>query len=322
VFDELYSGSIGVAQTWLFEHAVQPVLHAAGLIHLDETAFAATEWFILGLLEIALLYAILRPLEAARPVERWTSRENVRVDVIYTMLGRLGIVPLAFFFLLQPLADAIESSMRMAGFARYNLEDVVPGIAAVPLVAFFVYLVVLDLAEYWRHRFSHRFGWWWALHALHHSQRQMSFWTDNRNHLLDDFTQAVWIAAIALVIGVPPGQFFLAIIAARMLESLSHANARVSFGRLGERVLVSPRFHRIHHAIGLGHEGRFYGCNFAVLFPLWDILFGTANFSDRLEPTGIRDQLDGRDYGRGFWAQQWIGVRDMLRALFRKSHNA
>jgi hypothetical protein len=29
--------------------------------------------------------------------------------------------------------------------------------------------------------------------------------------------------------------------------------------------------------------------------------------------TGIRDQLDGRDYGRGVLAQQWLGLRRLLR---------
>ncbi len=78
-------------------------------------------------------------------------------------------------------------------------------------------------------------------------------------------------------------------------------------------LLVSPRFHRLHHAVGLGHEsagqGSLGGHNFAVLFPVWDILFRSARFDDPLQPTGIRDQLDGRDYGRGFWAQQWLGLK-------------
>ena len=314
-WDDLYAGTIGALQTRIFEAVVQPILHATGGIALDESAFAATEWFILGLIEIAVLYAVLRPLEAKMPAEAWATRDGTRVDVLYTLLSRLGVVPLGFFFLLQPLADEIESTMRMAGFARYNLDDLVPSAVEHPIVAFFVYLLVLDLAEYWRHRLSHKFQWWWSLHALHHSQRQMSFWTDNRNHLLDDLTQALWVAAIALFIGVPPGQFFMIVVATRMLESLSHANIRVSFGSLGERLLVSPRFHRVHHAIGLGHEGVHRGCNFAVLFPIWDIAFRTANFTTNLEPTGIRDQLAGRDYGRGFWAQQWVGLRDMVRAL-------
>jgi sterol desaturase/sphingolipid hydroxylase (fatty acid hydroxylase superfamily) len=103
------------------------------------------------------------------------------------------------------------------------------------------------------------------------------------------------------------------LIATRSLESLQHANLRLSFGRWGERLLVSPRFHRRHHAIGDGHEGIYRGCNFAVLFPIWDVLFGSANFEAGYPATGIRDQLAGRDYGRGFWQQQWFGLKRMIR---------
>ena len=105
----------------------------------------------------------------------------------------------------------------------------------------------------------------------------------------------------------------------QLVESLSHANVRMDFGRLGSRLLVGPRFHRLHHSIGLGHEGdrpgTLGGHNFAVLFPVWDLLFGTARYDGLDHPTGIRDQLPeegGRDYGRGFWAQQWLGLKRLM----------
>lgn len=101
----------------------------------------------------------------------------------------------------------------------------------------------------------------------------------------------LWTAGIALPIGVPPGQFALIVVLGRMVESLSHANLRLSFGTVGERLLVSPRFHRVHHPIGLGHEGEQRGCNFAVLFSVWDVLFRTANFDNAYPATGVRDQL-------------------------------
>jgi sterol desaturase/sphingolipid hydroxylase (fatty acid hydroxylase superfamily) len=51
------------------------------------------------------------------------------------------------------------------------------------------------------------------------------------------------------------------------------------------------------------------GHNFGVLLPWWDIWLGTANFEDRFDATGVRDQVEhGRDYGRGFWRQQWLGL--------------
>jgi sterol desaturase/sphingolipid hydroxylase (fatty acid hydroxylase superfamily) len=196
-----------------------------------------------------------------------------------------------------------------------TLEDALPWLATAPLASFFVYLVVIDFAQYWLHRLQHRFEWWWQLHALHHSQRTMSFWTDNRNHLLDDLLGAFWMAGLALLIGVPPTQFVGIVVLTRLIENLSHANVRLSFGTIGERLLVSPRFHRMHHAIGSGHEGPARGCNFAVLFPVWDVLFGTANFEPAYPPTGIRDQLSGRDYGEGFWRQQKLGLARMLAVL-------
>jgi len=302
-------------QTWLFEALVQPALYRLDLADLSEPAYESLEWLIWGVLEIALLYVILRPLEARFPVERWTDRREVGTDVLYTMLHRLGVVPLAFFFLLTPIVDRAESALHLAGIGPVNLEDALPWLAASPLAAFCVYLVVLDFADYWRHRLQHRFGWWWSLHALHHSQRKMSFWTDNRNHLLDDLIGSLWFAGVALAIGVPPGQFLLIVIATRMIESFSHANVRVRFGAVGERLLVSPSFHRRHHGIGYGHEGPAHGCNFAVLLPVWDLIFGTADFARGFEPTGIRDQLAGARYGERFWEQQWLGLKRLARAL-------
>jgi sterol desaturase/sphingolipid hydroxylase (fatty acid hydroxylase superfamily) len=115
---------------------------------------------------------------------------------------------------------------------------------------------------------------------------------------------------------VPPAHFLGIVIVTRLIESLSHTNVRLSFGWLGDRLLVSPHYHRLHHGIGIGHEGRLQGCNFAPLFPVWDLLFGSARFSGDYPATGIRDQLDGADYGKGFIRQQLLGLQRLTRALF------
>lgn len=308
---ELFSN----VHTSLFESLVQPALYALGFMSYAEPAFDALEFALYGALEIGLMLLLLRPLESWRPVEQWKDRRAVRVDVLYTFLHNLGAVPLAVFVLLRPLQDSVDGALRLQGFIPPSLEDIFPWLAAHPLASFFIYLAILDLAEYWRHRLQHRFQWWWGLHALHHSQRQLSLWSDRRNHLLDDVLADLWMVLVALAIGVPPAHFLGIVIATRLIESLSHTNVRLHFGWLGERLLVSPRYHRTHHGLGVGHEGRAMGCNFAPLFPLWDILFSTANFARDYPATGIRDQLEGVDYGEGFMRQQLLGVRRMLRAL-------
>ncbi len=302
-------------QAWIFETAVQPLMFHLDVMAYAEDAHEAIETVMVGTLEIAVLYAVLKPLEIWRPVEQWAERTSVRTDVMYTWLHRLGVLPLLIFLLLVVPVSELDAWLRMNDMVRPNIEDVIPGIVRNGFVAFLITVFVIDFVEYGMHRLQHRVAWWWALHSLHHSQQQMSFWADDRNHLLDDILTSIGVAMVALAIGVPSNQFILAIIAARMIESLSHVNARIGFGWLGSRLLVSPPYHRRHHAMGTGHEGLYRGVNFATLFPVWDMLFRTADFTPGYQPTGVRDQLEGRDYGRGFWQQQWLGLLRMKNAL-------
>jgi sterol desaturase/sphingolipid hydroxylase (fatty acid hydroxylase superfamily) len=115
----------------------------------------------------------------------------------------------------------------------------------------------------------------------------MTFWTDDRNHILDETIAALWFGTIALLIGVSPAQFPLLLLLMRLVEAFSHGNIRLSFGRIGERLLVSPRFHRLHHGVLSVAE---HGKNYAVLFPVWDWLFKTADFNRHAYPrTGDPD---------------------------------
>ena len=306
---EPIAGWFGALQGALFQSLVLPLLQLAGLAVYTEDAFNATEDVLWGAIEVALLMLLLIPLERRYPAERFARGAAVRTDVIYTLLHRLGLVPLLFFFTLRPLFESLQATLHLHGVPTPNLESMVPALATHPVASLVVYLVLLDFAQYAVHRAQHAFGWWWALHAVHHSQRQMTFWTDNRNHLLDSMLTESIFALVALAIGVPPAQFALLVVLPRLVESLSHANLRLSFGALGERLLVSPRYHRLHHAMLASPHGDYRGANYAVLFPLWDVLFGTADFRRDPGPTGIDDQLAGRDYGEGFWAQQWLGLK-------------
>ena len=309
------------AQQVLFEAAVQPLAFALGAGHLLEDGFAATGWLLVGLLQIAVLLCVIGPAQRLWPVEPVRDRHAVLVDVLYTLIHRLGLFKLAMFFTVEDGLTAGIGWLRAHGLPTLQLDQLWPGVSDRAWVSFLIYLVVFDLIGYAVHRAQHRWHWWWQLHAVHHSQRQMTMWSDNRNHLLDSAIDGALFAVLAILIGVGPSQFVALVAVTQLLESLQHANLRWRWPRLAERLLVSPSFHRRHHAIALGHEPgntalRPYGANYGVLLPWWDMLLGTADWRAGLEPTGIDDQLRGRDYGRGFWAQQWLG----LRRLFGHGH--
>lgn len=307
-----------VVQQWLFEHAVQPAAFALGAGNLLEDGYTATGWFLVGVLQIAVMVLVIGPAQRLWPAEAVTDRSAIRVDVLYTLLHRLGIFKLVMFFTFEEWALEFFGFLRARGLPTLQLDQVWPGISDVAWVSFLLYLVVFDALGYWIHRFQHRFHWWWQLHAVHHSQRQMTMWTDNRNHLLDSVLVDLIFAAMALIIGVGPSQFVALVALSQLFESLQHANLRWPWPRWLERLLVSPRFHRRHHDIGLGNEPgknmtHLYGANFGVLFSWWDLIFGTADGRGGNVATGIYDQVhDGRDYGRGFWAQQYLAIKRLL----------
>jgi sterol desaturase/sphingolipid hydroxylase (fatty acid hydroxylase superfamily) len=305
------------AQQWLFETLMQPAMFHLGLGQFLEDGYAAAGWLLVGLIQIAVLVLVIGPLQKWRPVEPVTDKQAVRVDILYTLIHRLGLFRVALFFTVEPLFDDLFGMLRVHGVGTFQLDQLWPGVTDVAWVSFAVYLVVFDFADYWIHRAQHQFGWWWALHSLHHSQRQMTMWSDNRNHLLDDLIRDSLLVILGQVIGVGPGQFVAIVAVTQLSESLQHANLKLWFGRVGERLWVSPRFHRLHHSIGIGHEsegkGTLGGHNFGVLLPWWDSLFGTANYELRYDATGVRDQVEeSAEYGRGFVAQQWLGLSRLL----------
>jgi hypothetical protein len=70
------------------------------------------------------------------------------------------------------------------------------------------------------------------------------------------------------------------------IGTLQHANLRWTFGPAG-RVLVSPAYHRLHHA------PETQDVNLGVVLTIWDALAGLARFPSRADALG-RTGLDGR----------------------------
>ncbi len=297
---------------WMQEHVLLPLMYQVGLMQWEDISYGWALFAVYGAFQVVVTFAVCLPLELWRPVEHWPSKRAVIVDVIYTFISRVGLLPLVTFVLFYEAQVALNGYLTDHGWIPPTLEGIFPVLLGHQLATFFIYVVILDFFDYWRHRLSHVFNWWYSLHALHHAQRQMTFWSDDRNHLLDDIISFVWFLAIGLLIGIPPLQFPLLVLVLRFLESLSHANARLSFGWLGERLLISPRFHRTHHGVTAAGER---SVNYGAILPWWDMIFGTADFQRAYVTTGDPTAEEALASG-GYFTQQWVGIRRLARDVF------
>ena len=290
---------------WVQQHWLIPLLWHTGLLAWEDISYGWALFATYGAAQVLVMFAICLPLEHFRPVERWPDHKAVATDVLYTLIQRIGVLPLVTFVGFYEVQVTLNGWLTDHGYVPPTLERFAPALLGHPVLTFICYAIILDFAEYWRHRVSHRIGWWWALHSLHHAQRQMTFWSDDRNHLLDDLIAALWFGAIALLIGISPLQFPLLVLLLRLLESLSHANARVDFGPVLGRLLIAPRFHRAHHGIRAAGQR---SCNYGAVLPWWDMLFGTADFTRDYARTGDPSAEEALASG-GYFAQQRAGLR-------------
>lgn len=198
-------GVFDSVQQWLFESVLQPLMFTTGLASLLESGYEASGWLLVGLLQLVVIVAVIGPMQRWWPVEPINDRATIRTDILYTLIHRLGLFRLALFFTVDPLADSLFGALRVAGVSTFQLDGIWPGVTDISWVSLLLYLVVFDFVDYWIHRGQHHFEWWWRLHSLHHAQQQMTMWSDNRNHLLDDLLRDVILVTVAQLIGVAPG---------------------------------------------------------------------------------------------------------------------
>ncbi len=315
-----------VAQAWqagvtaISTGLVQPAGAALGLTERLGNPADVAEALMISVLHLVLIGGVLRPLESWWPAERWNDRHHTRVDRLNTILMIMGLFPLFSFVVLTPLAQLFSEGAGAGADAPSGLKLWVPWFNDHPWLLFGLYYVLYDLAYYLMHRTQHLIPWWWALHSMHHSQRQMSCWTNDRTSYIDGVLQSFVLAGVGLVMGVDAAEFAWMTLLSELMQNLSHANVRWDFGTLGGRLFVSPLFHRLHHMKRDPENPALHNCNYGQVFSVWDVLLGTARYEpDRVRETGVSDPVVDADNDLGLVGQQLYVARRFWSAVRRRA---
>jgi sterol desaturase/sphingolipid hydroxylase (fatty acid hydroxylase superfamily) len=266
---------IGATAAWLGVVGVRALLGAGDLAQVLSTArgrtIAPALLVFVGVMLLAerLWPAVRRPLFARAHL----------VDFGYLVL---------FATLVLPLLTVVETGVgvevdRHARFLILSRLPVVPEVVVIVAI-----LIGIDAMNWVAHVANHRSLGLWRLHALHHSQEDMSVLTTFRTHPL---VHATYLPALfpALILGASGTVPLAGIIVYSCLVTLPHANLRWTLGPLG-RIFVSPAFHRLHHvSTPLDERGT---VNFGFALVCWDQLARRAVF-----PTGgapVETGISGR----------------------------
>ncbi len=146
-------------------------------------------------------------------------------------------------------------------------------------------VLLLDLMYWTQHYVNHRVPILWSFHSLHHSQRELNFFTDFRYHVVEYIVRHTILVIPFLILAVEPHTIVWFAVFQRWYTRVYHGNIRTSLGPL-RYLLVTPQSHRVHHSI----EPRHHDTNFGSLFSIWDHLFRTQYRGyDEYPDTGIED---------------------------------
>lgn len=299
----------GTTTTWsllvdgLARHAVAPVLDQLGISPSATDPREVAQYFLITSIQVAIIAGVFRPMEKLWPAEIQRDRKLRALDRSYTLIKLFGALPLFTYFVLAQFARLFAGDA--AGESTPLLPRVFPWFAPHPVLLFVLYYAIYDFVYYLIHRLQHAIPWWWALHSLHHSQRELGCWSNDRDHYLDDLLEALIVAAVAVFIGVAPIEYALLVLGGELLQNLDHANIRLRFGPVLDKILVDPRYHRLHHMRVDPARPGLHNCNYSFVFPIWDILFGTALYGEAVRPTGVGDPTVDADNRYGLLAQQW-----------------
>jgi sterol desaturase/sphingolipid hydroxylase (fatty acid hydroxylase superfamily) len=263
---------LGAACSWLGYVGLRTLMSGGDLSFAISTARArAVGPVLLVFVAVILLAEQLWPA-VPRPL---LSRAHL-VDAGYLVL---------FAAVVMPLLTLVETgfSVEIGRHAHFLLLGRLP--LGPQVIASGLILIGIDAMNWGGHVANHRSLTLWRLHALHHSQEDMSVLTTFRTHPLihASYLPSLFPALILGASGAVPG---VAVIVYGCLITLPHANLRWKFGPLG-RVFVSPAYHRLHHAASpLDERGT---VNFGFVLVCWDQMIRRAAFPTNAAPvaTGI-----------------------------------
>jgi sterol desaturase/sphingolipid hydroxylase (fatty acid hydroxylase superfamily) len=202
------------------------------------------------------------------------------LDFCYAVFYALLVVPLIV------LLGAGFSGL----LARLEPWLVLPRMPGVPAWCFVALAVLgIDAVDWLTHLANHRLNALWRLHAVHHSQEELSILTTYRAHPLVHVSfllSAVPILAVEANTATPA----VVLTVYACLGALPHANVRWTYGPAG-RIMISPAYHRIHHSA----TGRL-DINLGTVFAIWDTMSRRAVFPARAaaDRTVIETGLSGR----------------------------
>jgi sterol desaturase/sphingolipid hydroxylase (fatty acid hydroxylase superfamily) len=229
--------------------------------------------------------------QRCNPDKRWWRNPGLFTDMCYFLVVPF-IAPYVRMGLMVTGAALLAFTVTGQSVSEYFEQGGGPLSALSFWAQVPVYIIVSDFLLYWTHRMFHGHT-MWRYHAIHHSAEDVDWTTAYRFHPVNLCFGTFLVTAIMLFLGISPTVVLFLVPFDSVTAFFVHANLNWTLGQL-RFVVATPVFHRWHHT----RPGEGGNANFAPLFSLWDVLFGTFYMPERSVPAiyGVDDPSFPQDF--------------------------
>jgi sterol desaturase/sphingolipid hydroxylase (fatty acid hydroxylase superfamily) len=222
-------------------------------------------------------------------IELWVARRRQRA--VYRLTDALGDLGCGIF---QQVAVLFFGGLLLAAYVWMYHHLRIVDLGRHAALGWIVAFVGVDFTYYWWHRASHRVGFLWAAHVVHHQSEDYNFAVALRQAVLSPITSLPFSLPLA-ILGVPPLAYATAEALSTLYQFWIHTELVGKLGPL-ESVINTPSHHRVHHA----RNPRYLDRNYGAVLIIWDRLFGTYVPEEERPTYGITKPL--RSFN-AIWAQ-------------------
>ncbi len=257
-------------------------------------------WFLSSLI-VALLYFLFKTYKSKTYPKRilaFVSTQRYRreffKDCLYFSL-RVLYKPIYFGFLYLNIDNITHFFTTYAGFSYFRFSH--PIVFLDPVNGVYLYaliqLLYIDFTNFLAHYLEHKVPWIWYFHMTHHRATVLNPITKSRTHPIAYIIGFVNIAILQI-----PGLLMLSTafnisrssetkltilmityFIFSFIQHVRHTHIRINYGRYLSYILTSPHMHQVHHSRNPIHFDK----NFAVIFSVWDVIFGSLYIPARKE---------------------------------------
>lgn len=202
-------------------------------------------------------------IETVWPARSWFVKRSKRIQF------SVGLAIVNNLFIRLVVASPFMMLATWVNSKNYGLSNFLKLHGSLEIV---ITIILFDFFDALKHKWFHRIGFMWRFHRVHHTDKHLDILTALRYHpgelLISVLIKSAWI-----LIWGPSAVAFLAFeIVLNLASQFHHTNIDLgTFDNKLNKILVTPRYHAIHHTINrdIGDQ------NFTTIFSIWDRLLGT-----------------------------------------------